>query len=372
MPRNEFFGKPSEQSAIKISIVSKYFQAWAKVIMPTARGIGGKIAYVDLFCGPGQYRDGTKSTPLLVLEKAISNPDLREMLITVFNDKDEDNRRSLQQAIEALPGIGTLKHVPRVVSKEIGGDIVKIFDQLHRVPTLFFVDPWGYKGLSLDLVNTLLKDWGCDCIFFFNFNRINMALENRLVQEHMDALFGQQRAIQLRQRLRTLPPELRESEIVDEICKAIRDSGTKYVLPFCFKNANGRRTSHHLIFASKHPIALKIMKEIMAKESSDVSQGVATFKYSPADNRQPRLFELSRPLDDLQSTLLQRFAGQTLTTKEICEQQNVDGPYIDRNCKEALRGLELAGKITAEPPTAKRPPGTFANHVKVTFPKKRG
>ncbi|VVB64054.1 Uncharacterised protein [uncultured archaeon] len=49
-----------------------------------------KIAYIDLFAGRGYYEDGTKSTPLLVLEKAIQDPDLREMLITVFNDKDNE------------------------------------------------------------------------------------------------------------------------------------------------------------------------------------------------------------------------------------------------------------------------------------------
>src|SRR5207248_10024637 len=40
--------------------------------------------------------------------------------------------------------------------------------------TFLFVDPFGYKGLSLQLVNSVIKDWGCDCVFFFNYNRISM------------------------------------------------------------------------------------------------------------------------------------------------------------------------------------------------------
>jgi Protein of unknown function (DUF5131) len=69
------------------------------------------------------------------------------------------------------------------------------------VPTLFFVDPWGYKGLTLQLINSVSKDWGCDAIIFFNYNRLNMGLSNLAVDEHMSALFTEKRAASLRYRL---------------------------------------------------------------------------------------------------------------------------------------------------------------------------
>jgi len=36
--------------------------------------------------------------------------------------------------------------------------------------------------------------WGCDCVFFFNYNRINAGINNPGVKKHMDALFGEERA----------------------------------------------------------------------------------------------------------------------------------------------------------------------------------
>jgi three-Cys-motif partner protein len=78
----------------------------------------------------------------------------------------------LEAAIKSLPGIDTLKYPPRVMNQEIGTEIVKRFEEMRLVPTLFFVDPWGYKGLSLQLVNAVVKDWACECVFFFNYNRI--------------------------------------------------------------------------------------------------------------------------------------------------------------------------------------------------------
>jgi three-Cys-motif partner protein len=144
---SQFFDETTGQSTIKAKIVSDYFWAWAKVIIPTAkRTPRNRIAYIDLFAGPGRYKDGTKSTPLLVLEKATQDPDMREMLVTIFNDKNEDNSYSLQQAINAVPGIEKLKYPPTVRNYEIGKEIVAIFSQMRLVPTLFFVDPWGYKG----------------------------------------------------------------------------------------------------------------------------------------------------------------------------------------------------------------------------------
>lgn len=60
-------------------------------------------------------------------------------------------------------------------------------------PPSFFVDPWGYKGLSLKLVSAIIKDWGCDCVFFFNYNRVNMGVNNDSIKKHMISLFGEER-----------------------------------------------------------------------------------------------------------------------------------------------------------------------------------
>ena len=375
MSNLRFFEETKEQSLVKATIVSKYFWAWAKVIIPTAKRQGGKIAYIDLFAGPGRYKDGSKSTPLLVLERAIQDEDMRRMLVTTFNDGDADNSRSLERAIKALPGIKTVRYQPKVHNLEVGEDIVKMFEQVQLIPTLFFVDPWGYKGLSLRLVNSVLKDWGCDCIFFFNYNRINMGLSNVSVKEHMDALFGAERAASLRITLNALDPHERELAIVEETAQALKEMGGKYVLPFCFKNERGSRTSHHLIFVSKHFRGYEIMKGIMAGESSRADQGVPSFEYSPADKRYPMLFELSRPLDDLENMLLVKFAGRRLRMSTVYEEHSVGRPYIKRNYKDVLRRLETKDKITADPPAADRRlyrgEVTFSDDVWVTFPAKR-
>lgn len=369
MNKEHFFEESKEQSRVKSEIVYKYFWAWAKVMVSVSKKTGraDRIAYIDLFAGPGRYGDETNSTPLLVLSGAVEDPDLRRMLVTIFNDKDSNNVHALQTAIDSTPEFKQLKHKPRVYSNQVGDEIVAQLEKTKLVPTLFFVDPWGYKGLSLRLINSVLRNFGSDCIIFFNYNRINMGLSNLMVKEHMDALFGEARAERLRERLKLMNADERELAIVEEIAEALKELGGKYVLPFRFRNERGSRTSHHLIFVSKHFKGYEIMKGVMANESSAADQGVPSFEYNPATRNYPLLFELSRPLDELEGQLLNDFAGRTCTMREIYEEHSVDRPFTDTNYKEALKNLEAKGAIEAHS-SKRRRKNTFADHVSASFP----
>lgn len=367
-----FFEEQKEQSLIKASIVEKYFGAWAKVMISVIKkshrpNVPQKIAYIDLFAGAGRYKDGSESTPLKVLEKAIEDDDMRDMLVSLFNDVDKNNVQSLESAISQISGIEKLKYPPKIINREIGENIVQMFEEQKLVPTLFFVDPWGYKGLSLKLINSVVKNWGCDCIFFFNYNRVNMGLGNDAVKKHIDSLFGEDLADQLRNKIQSLPPSEREFQVVEALCEALQGMGGEYVLPFRFKHENGNRTSHHLIFVSKHIKGYEIMKDIMAKESSETNQGISSFEYNPATIRQPFLFEFTKPLEDLANMLLHEFSGKTMTMLDIYNSHHIGKPYTKSNYKKALILLESQGKIK-DNSKVKRRKNTFADKVEVTFP----
>jgi len=126
-----FFDESREQSQIKAKIVSDYFFAWAKIITHVQRS--DRIAYIDLFAGPGRYKDGTMSTPLLILQGGIRDPIVANRLVTLFNDRDANSSRSLEAAIKSLPGIEKLKYAPRVMNQEIGTEIVKRFEEMRLI-----------------------------------------------------------------------------------------------------------------------------------------------------------------------------------------------------------------------------------------------
>jgi three-Cys-motif partner protein len=368
---DNFFDEQSEQSQIKAAIVTDYFWAWAGFMVAQQKRrpqYGDKLQYIDLFAGPGRYQSGAKSTPLMILERAVSDVEISARLCAIFNDNDENNTQSLETEIKAIAGYANLKNPPQVYTGQVGEEVIEQFQKLRLVPTFLFVDPFGYKGLSLQLVRSVIKDWGCDCVFFFNYNRISMGLGNQAVEEHMDALFGKQRADKLRERfhMQQVRPHQREIFIVDEMRIALEEMGGKFVLPFRFRNEKGTRTTHHLFFVSKAFRGYDLMKNVMYKHSHKEGS-VANFEYNPADARFPSLFELTRPLGDLEERLLEDLAGRTLAFEELYELHSVGKPYVLPNYREVLCRMEQDAKVTMDRPCPPRKKGTLAKDVKVTF-----
>ncbi len=83
MPRvssKKFFAEQSAHSRVKADIVFKYVTAWATVIFDPRYNQKREAAYIDLFSGPGSYEDGTRSTPLLIVEEVLKKQMLRDGL----------------------------------------------------------------------------------------------------------------------------------------------------------------------------------------------------------------------------------------------------------------------------------------------------
>lgn len=378
MPDNTFFDEQKYQSEVKSIIVYKFFDAWFNVLHNVVKNKSDKrLAYIDLFAGRGYYGEGkVKSTPILILERAIERPAMRENLITYFNDGDPDNSQLLREAIANHPSAGQLSNRPKIDVKQVGPTSVEMLKRIN-FPYLLFADPWGYKGLSLDLFRTVLANWGTDCIFFFNFNRINMHMNNSLMVKNMNELFSEERADHLRDRVKGMSPWERETTIVDAVAEALKGLGGKFVIPFPFKTDDGSKTSHHLIYTTKKRTGHDIMKNIMAKASTSSEQGVPSFVCDPTQkpgvkrDEQGLLFSMPGPLDDLEDMLPDKFAGRELTARQVYDEHNVGTRYTERNYKEVIRKLASADKVSLEvPPGKKLVAGTLPDWCIVKFPNK--
>jgi three-Cys-motif partner protein len=364
----EFFSEMTDASHVKATIVEKYFKAWATVMASKARP--GKLGYIDLYSGPGRYEDGSESTPLKILQHCMATPNLKTRMFTFFNDANPKFAQQLTEEIKLLPNIADLTFEPIVTNSAVGPDLVEVLKKMTLIPSLSFVDPWGYKGLSKELIDALTKDWGSDTIFFYNYNRVNAAICNNKVTNHINAIFGEAKAEELRNVVGSLSPEQREAEVMKAVAEVLSNEGKNYVLPFRFVAEGRKSTSHYLIFVTKNPLGYKIMKEIMWKSSSDQDDGVAGFAYLPAEPHYASLFPGVRPLDELGQVLLDTYAGKMMSVKEIYENHNIGTPFVPSNYKEALRRLEDAGQIKAYPSVRPKRDGkkTMGDPVKIEFP----
>lgn len=362
---SNFFESPSEQSKVKTRLVCKYFNAWSKVMSHKNR-----LAYIDLFCGPGVYDDGTESTPLIITKEILNNGNLSNKFVLFFNDNDEKNIKSLGTSLKNLNAFKKLKFSPKFSCMEVNKSLANFFSEINLIPSFTFIDPFGYSGVSLNLIKALTKDAACECILFFNYNRVNAAINNPCVENRMIDLFGKNRLNIIQNLINTDPNISRQDLIMEQFSLAMNDIGIKYVLPFRFEQKNQCRTSHYVIFLTKHPLGYKIMKEIMYRESRRDNDDIGTFEYIPINSKYANqlsfLNNFNYSIDELKKDLLTHFSGRTIKMIEIFYEHNLNTPYIDKDYKEALKQLESENKIITNP--AKRRKNTMADHVKITFP----
>lgn len=364
-----FFEEQTTPSKVKADIVAKYFSAWANVLASTSIN---QMVYLDLFSGQGRYDDGSPSTPLLVTENAINhtNKNVHGKLQLIFNDAKLGYVNKLNIELDRIPDLKKLYYKPIIHNLTVDDKIIGKIENPKTVPTLSFIDPWGYIGLSLPLIRSLVKNWGCDCIFFFNYRRINPGIENPLLDKPISCLFTKPVITRLRRKLENCDPKTREKIIIAEIENVFNEWGMKYVIPFPFKSNSGNRTIHYLIFVTKHIRGYDIMKNILAKASSSACQGVPSFEYNPCSEKSVNLplFEMDKPIDDLKESLLSDFVGKKITMRDIYKLHNIGTPYIEKNYRDALLELERERIIITNRNERKTRKNYFPKDMIVCFP----
>src|SRR5690606_7245894 len=105
-------------------------------------------------------------TPLLIMEHIISKPELCESVSALLNDEDAGYIEQLRQNLKELPGYEKLKREPRLRSGPVDGKLVDIFTNSNNIPSFSFIDPFGYSGLTLNLVQALVSGFGSDMVLF--------------------------------------------------------------------------------------------------------------------------------------------------------------------------------------------------------------
>lgn len=380
MPTEDFFDKRSKQSEKKSEIVTKYFEGWSHIISSTLKK-GNKsrdIGYVDLYAGPGRYADTSPSTPLAILDLAVSKPDLMLNLWMWFNEFNEENPElfaCLQKEVSTFRNVKMLKHTPSVTNRPVESiDAREILALANARPTLFFFDPFGYKGLTQEVIRAAISGFGCDCLFFFNYRRIRAAIHNQQVIPHMRLLFGAKRLEQLQHdHSNARGSAARRDVIVEHVMGAAKDAGAKFVHPFLFFD-DGEKASHYLLLASTHVRALELFKDITYKMGTESAGGVPSYAYFPTveERGQTGLFaDDNRGIVELGEMLLKQFAGRTVTSDQIYDEHHIGRPYVRSNYRAALELLETAGRISVVPSMQQRAKGvriTYGQNVEITFP----
>lgn len=359
-----FFEAQTDESRVKAEIVEAFFVGWARIIGGFQKRQRGPVSlgYADLFAGRGRYRDGAEGTALRVVRQILQNDTWRSSTQIFLNEPNANLRNELERAVTSLPRYDELRYPPIIRSDVVDAEYRECLSAFRNRPTLYFVDPFGYKEIALSFLKDLVSAWGNDLIFFFNFRRVNAAVPNQLFAPRIDALFGS-RAEALRREVAPLHGYRRERAIVEAISAELSDRVADHVQKFRFA-PQGREATHYLFYVGKHPRGHEVITDVMAGKSSHTIGGVATFEFS--GNRTQLLFAVDQ-IDKIADELANLYGGRSMSVDAVYSDYVRNHQVQRKNVKEALRRLERRTVVDIDPPAELRPKDTLADHCIVYF-----
>ena len=273
----EFFESQKEKSRVKTLIVTEFFKAYFPIINA---GFNQKeVWYIDLFCGPGRYEDGTPSTPIKLLDviNDFKSDDVRNRLKIVFNDHNFSYIEKLRRNISAHPVLEKLNHQPIITNLKASDVDLSKYTQ-GNTPIFSFVDPWGYKDVTVSQVWSLVKNRGSDCVLFFNADRILQDISKPSSEQDFQQIFGKyfEKAKQV-QTTSTLSQRKKAEEFLSLFSRNLYETAKTeshggrvrlFILPFYVEADDKEKTSHYIVFISKAHKAIQEMRRVMIKQGN--------------------------------------------------------------------------------------------------------
>lgn len=337
---------------------------------------GQKFVFIDGFAGPGEYEGGEDGSPLIFLKTAaghrafLARPPIQ--IIGLFSDIEQAVVDELDAHLRELESANSTPDW--LVYETACGPFEDLADELlsdldergqRLAPTLLFLDPFGIKGVSFDVVKRVAANPSCEVLITFMYEAMNRFHSTNEFDPHMTAMFG---TTDWKNVMKIKDPREREKALVELYRVQLEQQATlKYVRSFRMINERNR-TEYYLIFGTNEPIGLSKMKEAMWK--ADPSGGAAFRDLD--DPEQDFLFDLG-DIKDLRTLLLKKFSGTglqkikafqdfVLFQTDFCENKHLK--------TATLKPMEEEGLLYVDP-TSRSRKGTFPDGTKLGIVGKR-
>ncbi len=279
---DNFFDEQKEKSKVKTEIVINFLNIYLNIISNSKWTKGKDIYYIDLFSGPGVYKDGVSSTPIEIMNMLENMKDrvAANKVHLVFNDENREFVNCLNEKIRTHSYYKSIIHKPIITNEHVCDFNLQPY-LISGSPIFSFIDPWGYKDISTNLIWSLVKPIGSDCILFFNSNRILQDLSKPNHYDDMKDLFGVEYSNALSFQKNKEMRQNRKADLLLEFfiknlyCK-IKSEYSNYsksyklfALPFTFLKDDSVKTSHQIVLLTKNHKAILEMKKVMVKKSNN-------------------------------------------------------------------------------------------------------
>ncbi len=369
---SSFFDEPQEHSLVKIEIVAKYFAAWLAIMNLKSNG---PITYLDLFSGPGKYRNGKNSTPQEILNVIIRQQSVHKKVKVIFHESNEDSYELLRKLVREHKIYGKLKEIPEVNNQTVNTKFVS--NMKIRDSTCTFIDPSGFKDISFEMISLVIKGWGNDCILVFNTSGIIRNLKIDEQASNMKKIFGNSG-------FNTLLNQFRNAKSVIEkenyLLAGLREAVSRelnsdiYFLSFGLGFEKSEQTCYYLVFFSKHYLGFEKMRKVMIDNSLTDENDFPLYYYSKIERQKQKQIKLDLMYkgnlqENLEKKLSADFSKSTIKIGELLDECLKERKYIYNNMhiKKSLQELEISKKIELPDCTRTRNKLTYQKNDIIKF-----
>lgn len=291
----EEYWKYSEHTSYKHSILSYYLSMWSTILGSASKD----VVFWDCFAGRGTYAGGQPGSPLLAMEESRKCQTGKKVinLSCVLIEKDRANYKELKKNLRELYPesenetwfVYNSDYID-IYERVENGEIEEL-QHLKRKPTLFFLDPIGFKGMPLDIIRRMMSRRRCEVLITLMVENIKRHRNNVSVQNHFKEIFGVDDLTRLNEICARPKPEAKIAEYYEERLRSRNGANIRHTLSFPFEPTRRSVILYYLVFGSNHDAGLKAMHTTMRAISNNPdslsfrgkSDGVGTLEYYTQD-----------------------------------------------------------------------------------------
>jgi three-Cys-motif partner protein len=336
-----------DHTAAKHALLRRYLGGWFPIL--TRGGFNRRVIYLDGFAGPGIYDQGEPGSPLIALDTLVHHAAFQALSSTeflfLFVEERSDRAQLLEDEVQkfwaALPS-GQPSNVKVVIYnqsfKDVATDLAYSLREQKKqlAPTFAFVDPFGWSGVPLEVIADLLSFDRCEVLFNFMYDSINRFVADTRpgVARHFADLFGT--AEEEHAQAGKLAGEERKEFLRELYIRQLREvADFDYVRSFELVDGDRGRTAYYLMYGTRHPKGLAVMKEAMWSLDP-----VAGQRFAGSTGGQSVLFGPEPDFEPLRLAIIEEFAGSDVPVEAIEAFVVAHTDYKASHLRRVLKPLE--------------------------------
>lgn len=343
-----------EHTLGKHMVLRGYLGAWFPILGTTQ----DRIAFIDGFAGPGEYRGGEKGSPIIALDTfANHRAPMRAHVNFLFIELKSKRAEHLEGMVAPYRNRLASRVTIDVEQGAFDESMSELLDSISQkngvlIPSFVMVDPFGISQTPMSVISRILKNPKSEVYVSFMWEFINRFKEHENFAVPLDALFG---CSEWREVIEIVGTEERKAFLFSLYRKCLKRAGAKYAVHF--ELYRGREAVYAIFFATSNDLGCDKMKQAIWK-----ADPVAGTRFVPGS--QGDLF--ADDVTGFANEIVADLRGKDwVSVDSLIQWSKTDATgFHSGHVKPALRSLEASGKIEVDPASRKRP-ATFPDGTRL-------